>query len=371
YLLAWTRADKSMRNKPGDDSAARWSLQQAYTTQGPSGESLVAFSFDPVGASLFGDLTGRHRPESPNGPFDLVAVLDNKVISNASLRDRIGAHGTISGGGAGGFSRAELDYLVRTLNAGALPAQLDEEPLVERTVGPQLGADNLRAGFIACLFGIVIVGIFLIGYYFLAGVVALAAVLLNILLILAGMSALGATFTLAGVAGIILTIGMAVDSNVLIFERLREEQQRGLSLRMAMRNAYDRAFSAILDSNVTAAITGVILYAIGTEDVKGFGLTLLLGIVASLFTSLFVTKTIFAWLINHRGVDRLGSLPLRFPKWDQMLKPNIDWMGKRYIFLGASAAFIAVGLILFGVNFAKGRVLDIEFAGGTVVQFNL
>ena len=368
YLLAWTRADKSMRNRPDQQ---QWSLQQAYTTQGQNGDLVVAFSFDPVGASLFGDLTGRHQVDSPNGPFDLVAVLDNKVISNARLSSRIGAHGTISGGGAGGFGRTELDYLVRTLNAGALPAQLDEEPLVERTVGPQLGADNLKRGFIACIFGVGVVAVFLLGYYFYAGAVALLALLMNVTLVLAGMSALGATFTLPSVAGIVLTVGVAVDANVLIFERLREEMHRGLSFRVAMRQAYHAARSAILDSNVTAAIAGVILYTIGSEDVRGFGLTLLLGIVSSLFTSLFVTKTIFAFLVNRFGFDRFESVPTKFPAWEKFLHPNFDWMGKAWIFVSFSVAFIIIGFATMVVEFEKGRLLDIEFAGGTIVQFNL
>lgn len=367
YLLVWMRSDKSLRNREG---APKWVLKGAGKTQGQSGEMLVMFTFDPTGALLFSDLTGRHRPESPGGPFDLAAVLDGKVISNARINDQIGATGTISGG-RGGFTPAQLEYLEKTLSAGALPAQLNDEPLVERTVGPQLGADNLRAGFVACIFGVLVVAVFLISYYYLSGVVAMIAVLLNIVLILAGMSALQATFTLPSVAGIILTIGMAVDANVLIFERLREEQQRGLSLRVAMINAYDRAFSAILDSNVTAATTGIILYLIGTEDVKGFGLTLLLGILSSLFTSLFVTKTIFAFLIDRMNIERLGSIPLSLPWWDRALRPSIDWMRKTPFFLGASAIFIAIGMSLFIMKYRAGEVLDIEFAGGTVVQFNL
>lgn len=367
YLLVWMKPDKSLRNREG---APKWVLKSAHKQYEQNGEVAIAFAFDPTGALLFGELTGRHTPQSPGGPFDLAAVLDGKVISNASINSQIGAQGQISGG-RGGFTPADVDYLEKTLSAGALPAQLNDEPLVERTVGPQLGADNLRAGFVACIFGVAIVAVFLISYYYLSGVVAMMAVLLNILLILAGMSALQATFTLPSVAGIILTIGMAVDSNVLIFERLREEQQRGLSLRVAMINAYDRAFSAILDSNVTAAITGVILYLIGTEDVKGFGLTLLLGIIASLFTALFVTKTIFAFLIDKMHVERLGSIPLSLPWWDRMLRPNIDWMGKRYVFLGASGLFILIGVSLFVWKFQADEVLDIEFAGGTTVQFNL
>jgi SecD/SecF fusion protein len=214
--------------------------------------------------------------------------------------------------------------------------------------------------------------VFLIGYYYLAGVVATIAVLLNMVLIMGAMAMLpGATITLPGIAGIVLTIGMAVDSNVLIFERLREEQMRGLSLRMALRNAYDRAWYAIFDSNVTTAITAAVLYFFGSEEVKGFGLTLLIGILASLFTALFVTKTLFAILIDRFGVDKLGSLPLTYPRWDQMLKPNIDWMGKAWAFYAFSAVFLTIGLVAFGVKLKQGQMLDIEFTKGTSVQFDL
>ena len=174
------------------------------------------------------------------------------------------------------------------LNAGSLPAQLTDEPISERTVGPQIGRGQPARRLVACIFGLVVVAVFLIGYYYLAGVVAYDR----------GAAEHGADpgrdggvqrdVHAAGVAGIVLTIGMAVDANVLIFERLREEQQRGLSLRMALRNAYDRAWSAILDGNVTPA-SPLLPFLVGTEEVKGFGLTLLIGILSSLFTALFVT----------------------------------------------------------------------------------
>ncbi len=369
YLLVWNTSEKSMVNRPG---LPQWGLASSYVTQGGTlgGESVVGFDFDAIGARYFGDLTGSHTPSSPGGPFTLAPVLDGKVISAPNIQSQIFGRGTISGG-RGGFKPAELAYLVNTLSAGSLPAQLKDEPMVERTVGPQLGADNLRRGLIACGFGVVVVAIFLIGYYFLSGVVAMVAVTLNLVLILAGMAAFETTFTLAGVAGIILTIGMAVDANVLIFERLREEQLKGLSIRLALRNAYDRAFSAIFDSNLTTAITAAVLVLIGTEEVRGFGITLLLGLVSSMFTALYVTKTIFALLIDKFGITRLSSLPLAIPAWDKLLKPNIDWMGKVWYFIVFSSVFIVVGLSLFVYKFSQGKVLDIEFAGGTTVQFEL
>ena len=359
YLLVWNTNELSIDSRDGE-----WGLARAMKGVDGNGFKAVDFRMDALGAQLFGDLSGANigRP--------LAIVLDNTIISAPTLQGRISSSGNITGGRSG-FSDAEQTYLAQTLNAGALPARLSEDPISERTVGPQLGRANLVRGLWACVYGLVIVAVFLIGYYYTSGVVAFIAVLMNMVIILASMAALQATFTLPSIAGIILSLGMAVDANVLIFERLREEQARGLSIRMALRNAYDRAFSAILDSNVTTGITAAILYALGSEEVKGFGLTLLIGIFASLFTALYVTKTIFGLMIDKFNLSNLGSLPLTLPKLNEFLTPNVDWMKKAGLFGGISAVIIAVGLALFGYYFVQGRVLDIEFAGGTTAQFEL
>jgi SecD/SecF fusion protein len=360
WALVYTTPEKSMVHREG---APPWALENASVDQSQLGARAVGFRFDPQGAQLFGQLTGANKGNL------MAVVLDDKIISAATIQSQIFQQGIISRDD--GYSEDELQYLIRTLNAGSLPAQLADEPISERTVGPQLGSDNLRAGMFACAFGLVVVAVFLIGYYYIAGVVATFAVLLNMVLILGSMAALNATFTLPGIAGIVLTIGMAVDANVLIFERLREEQMRGLSLRMALRNAYDRAFSAILDGNVTTGITSAILYIFGSEEVKGFGLTLMIGIVWSLFTALFVTKTIFGLMIDYGGLTKLSSFPLTFPRWDRMLRPNIDWMSKAWMFYAFSIVFLVLGLTAFGVKFAQDQMLDIEFTSGTQVQFEL
>jgi SecD/SecF fusion protein len=354
--------------KPADSldaNSGTWKLADASPTQNQIGQQVVAFRFDAVGGKLFGDMTQRHVREP------MAIMLDGRVISAPNINEPITTgSGTISGG-ENGFSTKELRYLVTMLSSGALPAQLNEEPISERTVGPQLGEDNLRRGLGACAFGLVVVAVFLTGYYYLAGVVAFVGVLINLVIILGAMAAINATFTLPGIAAVVLTVGSAVDANVLIFERLREEQHRGLGIRMAVRNAYDRAFSAILDSNMTTLITSAALIAFGTEEVKGFGITLVIGILASLFTSLFVTKTVFGLLIDRFGVKKLGSLPLSIPKWDQMLRPNVRWTKLAIPFAGFSAAFILVGLLLFAKYAAAGQVLDIEFASGTAVTFEV
>lgn len=360
YALVYTDPGRSLQHREG---AQQWALQRAEKLL-DQGQRKVGFRFDAVGARLFADLTGNNigRP--------LAIVLDGRIISAPVIRSQIMGSGEISGG-RGGFSVAEQNYLVSTLNAGSLPAQLTDEPIMERTVGPQLGEDNLRAGFIACILGLVVVAIFMIGYYYIKGAVAMIAVLLNLLLIMGGMAALNATFTLPAVAGIVLTIGMSVDANVLIFERFREELRRGLSLRAALAKGYDKAFSAILDGNLTTAITSAFLFLFGSEEVRGFGIALLIGLVSSMFTALYVTKTIFAFLIDRMGVEHLGSIPTTFPKWDQLLNPKIDWIGKAKYFIAFSAVVIAVGLTMFVIRLNQGRVLDIEFTSGTAVEFDL
>ena len=363
WILGSVKLEESLDRR---NLGGAWRLARAFDQRGDRGESVVAFNFDAAGGREFGTLTTRNvgRP--------MAIMLDGRVISAPNINTPItGGAGTITSGNPGGFSVKEKNYLVNMLNAGALPAQLGEQPIYERAVGPQLGEDNLRRGLIACGLGLVVVAVFLMSYYYLSGVVAFVAVLMNLVVILGVMAGIGATFTLPGIAAIVLTVGSAVDANVLIFERLREEQKRGLALRQAIRNAYDRAFSAILDSNMTTLITSAALWAFGTEEVKGFGITLIIGLLASLFTSLYVTKTIFGLLIDRWGVTKLGSLPLTYPKYDQMLRPNIRWTKLALPFAGFSVVFIVIGLGLFANYARQGRVLDIEFASGTAVTFEL
>ena len=356
-------------------SSEKWALDHANQESDQRGSRAVGFRFDPAGAKLFGDLTSYWanfaRRQGSDVHSRLAIVLDNKVISAPNIDEPITTGSGIISGGNAGFDVKDADYLINTLNAGSLPAQLSNEPISEEQVGPTLGADNLYKGLIACGFGLVVVGVFLISYYYVAGVVAFIAVCMNLVLILGTMAALNATFTLPSIAGIVLTVGTAVDANVLIFERLREEQHKGLALRMALRNSYAQARSAIIDSNMTSIITSLCLFLFGSEEVKGFGLTLIIGIVASLFTALYVTKTIFGIMIDKFGVKHLGSFPLTFPKWDRALRPNWDWMSKAWIFYSFSIVMIAIGLVLFVVKVSQGKMMDIEFSSGTSVQVEL
>ncbi len=360
YALAYVTSDRSMIHRTDRQP---WALASARPNRDGNGNNIVDFEFDAQGAKLFSELT-RNNIKSP-----LAIVLDERMISAPNINSEIGARGQISGGGAGGFDPTELKYLVNTLSAGSLPASLADEPISERTVSPQLGVDNLYRGLIASFIGVVVVGVFLIGYYYLAGLVAFFAVVMNLIIILGVLCMFGATFTMPSIAGIILTIGTAVDANVLVFERMREEEHRGFPLKLALQHAYDRAFSAIVDSNMTTIITSLCLYFFGSEEVRGFGLTLVIGITSSLFTALFVTKTIFAILIDKYGIKELGSIPTSFPKWDKLLKPDIDWMGLIWPFIAFSTIFTLIGVSAFFIK--KRDMFDIEFASGTAVQFEL
>jgi SecD/SecF fusion protein len=256
--------------------------------------------------------------------------------------------------------------MVNKLNAGSLPARLIEQPISVKTIGPSIGADNRDKGIKAGLIGLVTVLICMAVYYTLAGAIANVALLANLLFVLAIMALVRATFTLPGIAGIILTIGMSVDANVLIFERIREEQQRGSSLRIAVKNGYQRAFRTILDANITTFITATILFWVASEEIKGFAIVLMLGIASSMFTALFVTRVIFDWLLARRIIsDHLLMLLL-------IRKPNVNWMAKRPVFIGISSLLILGGLTVFLTrDDAKNNKYDIEFTGGTTAVINL
>ena len=249
------------------------------------GEPYVSLSFDSRGSRVFERITG------DNVGKRLAIVLDDKVYSAPVIRDKI------SGGKAqitGAFSMDEAKDLAIVLRAGALPAPVNI--LEERTVGPSLGKDSINQGFLSALIGAVIVIIFMALYYNLSGLIADLALVLNLLFIMAGLAFFGATLTLPGVAGIILTIGMAVDANVLIFERIREEMRLGKPPRASIEAGYARATVTILDSNLTTLIAALALFEFGTGPVKGFAVTLSIGLVANFITAVFCTHILFDYL---------------------------------------------------------------------------
>ncbi len=258
-------------------------------------DPYVSITFDKKGARTFERVTGENVNKR------LAIVLDNKVYSAPVIQDKI------SGGQAritGSFTTEEARDLAIALRAGALPAPV--EIIEERTVGPSLGSDSINMGLISMVVGGCLVIVFMMIYYKGAGIVANLALTLNILLIAGGLAAFQATLTLPGIAGIILTIGMAVDANVLIFERIREEMALGKTPRSAVEAGYGRATLTILDANVTTLIAALVLFQFGTGPVKGFAVTLSLGVIASLFTALILTRTIFDFFLVKRKVKTLS-----------------------------------------------------------------
>lgn len=258
-------------------------LTDARPDSDQNGMPAVAFRFNATGARAFGDYTANHIGE----PFAI--VLDGKVISAPVIQTHIaGGSGVITGR----FSVQQATDLALLLRAGALPAGMTF--LEERTIGPELGADSIQAGMIASAIGFAAVVVFMIASYGLFGFFASVALAINVIFIIAFMSLIGATLTMPGIAGIVLTMGTAVDANVLIFERVREELRRGIAPVRAFDIGYDKAMSAIVDANVTHFMVGMILFVLGAGPVRGFAVTLLIGIVASIFTALWLVRLIIA-----------------------------------------------------------------------------
>ena len=258
-------------------------------------EPYVSIAFDKKGSRIFEKVT------EENVKKRLAIVLDNRVYSAPVIQEKIaGGQARITGR----FSAEEANDLAIALRAGALPAPVNI--LEERTVGPSLGSDSIRQGLLSMCIGGILVILFMAVYYKGSGLIANFALLLNIVLISGGLAAFQATLTLPGIAGIILTIGMAVDANVLIFERIREELNLGKTPRAAVDAGYARATLTILDANVTTLIAALVLFQFGTGPVKGFAVTLSLGVIASLFTALIMTRQIFEFLLINRNMKRLS-----------------------------------------------------------------
>ncbi len=255
---------------------------------GNNNDYQISFSLKPGGAQKFGDWTGKNV-----GAY-MAVVLNNQIKSAPYIKSQIFDSGEISGK----FTKSTADDLVLTLKSGALPAKISYEE--ERTIGPSLGADSINAGVRASLFGLAFVVIFMLFYYRGAGVNAVIALLLNTLLTMAGLIMFDATLTLPGIAGLILGVGMAVDSNVLIFERIREELRAGKTVPESVDLGFDRAFITIIDTHITTIISSVILYMYGSSLIKGFAVTLILGLLINLFSAVFVSRTIFMWLIQRK-----------------------------------------------------------------------
>src|SRR5215216_1934783 len=267
----------------------------AVPSQGGGADDYeINFSLKRSGADKFGAWTGAHIGEY------MGVVLNGEVKSIAFIKSQIFDSGQISGR----FSKQSSEDLALTLRSGALPAPI--EYLEERTVGPSLGADSIRAGVRASLVGLGLVVVFMLIYYRGSGINAVVALILNMVLMLAGLIVFGATLTLPGIAGIILTIGMAVDSNVLIFERIREELISGKTISSAVDLGFQRAFITIIDTHVTTIISSLFLFVFGTGPIRGFAVTLVIGLLVNLFSAVYVSRTIFIWLLSRKKVESLS-----------------------------------------------------------------
>jgi len=331
-------------------------LTRAEASSDRRGQPCVNFQFNNAGGQLFGELTGNHLPDKMTDfTYKLGIVLDGELYSAPSIQSTITDRGEITGS----FSPQEVQELVNVLNAGSLPAALTKEPISKLFSGPTLGKDTIEKSTHAMIIACILVPLFMVWYYRFSGIVADIALILNMVMLFAVMFAIKAAFTLTGFAGLALTVGMAVDNNVLVYERLREELERGATLRMAIRNAFQRASAVIIDANLTTLLAATVLYVIGSDQVKGFAVTLWLGVAISMYTSVFVARVIFdiaekrQWITHAKMLRVIGHT-------------NIDFMG---LFRYTCTASIIVTVMAIVVAFSRGKGLfDIDFTGGVSVQ---
>jgi SecD/SecF fusion protein len=327
-------------------------------SQSQFNEPVVSLQFSPEGAKKFAEIT------ASNIGRRLAIVLDGKVQSAPNIKEAIPSGQAVI---SGRFDVAQAQDLALVLRVGALPAPMHIEE--ERTIGPLLGQDSINKGIKATIIGGGLVVVFMAFYYLLMGVISDIALLMNLLMILGGLGLLpvlfpgiSATLTLPGIAGIALSLGMAVDANVLINERIREELSGGKTLRTAITNGYHRAFSAILDSHMTNLIAAIIMFQFGTGPIRGFAVTLTIGLISSMFTSIVVTHTILEFLLNSGMIK--NSLPML-----RLIKDTkLDFIGKRKIFYALSMTLIAISFITY---FKKGKqAYGIDFAGGQLQEYS-
>lgn len=341
-------------------------LARAKVEFGKNGNYEVAFKMTTGGAEKMLKLTGANQPEA-NRDFKrrMAILLDGAVLSAPNLNSPIRGEGVIQGA----FTLKDVEFLVQILNSGSLPGAISKVPISQNVVGASMGKDAIAKGQYASWMSLAVTVLCVIAYYRFAGVIATIALALNLAMIFACMMLFRQPLTLAGLAGLVLSVGMSVDANVLVFERIREERQRKATPRLAIRNGFDRAWTTIFDSNLTTLISALVLYYVGTEQIKGFAITLIIGLAISMFTAVFFAHKLFeiaerwgfAWLNMSDYVNGIKN---------SLFGPgNIDFLKYRNICYGLSGALILIGLI---ATFLRGReMLDIDFNGGTSVVFVL
>ena len=354
YVLLHDSDAKAMTRTDG----TQWALIGARRDVDPAlGSAAVSFQLDQIGGQRMAQLTG------PNEGMPMAIVLDDQVYSAPRLNSRISDTGIITGQ----FSEADISYLVRVLTAGSLQAKVSPDPISVNILGPSIGADNFEKGKQAVLLSVSITAVLMLVYYFLAGVVAVIAIAVNSILIFGIMGVIDGTFTLPGLAGVALSVAMAVDANVLIYERLREETAAGTPLRGAIATAYKRALSAIIDGNVTNLIVCVVLYNVGATEVKGFALTMSIGVITTLFTGIWVTRALFESMLES-GLRSVPMLPTVFPAISRFLLPKFDWVGARPMLLLVSGALFVASLV--AVVTRGNDIFETEFRGGVAMSLS-
>ncbi len=361
------------------------SLVSAAVQRDPtSGQLSIGFTLNAEGGMIFSTLTRNYKAHGPKNPTDrgrqLAIILDETLISAPVINSEIGSRGEITGR----FDAKSANKLANELNAGALPAPL--KILAETSVSPTVGEDAKHAGVIAAALGFALVALFMFYYYWTTGLVADIALFLdvallpkalvfvaNILGVFAHDPSMGGggsmqlpVLTMPGIAGLVLSLGMAVDANVLIFERIREEFAAGRNAGDAIKNGYGRAFTAIFDSNLTTIITGIILFVVGTGPVRGFAITLTAGVVISMFTAVVVTR-----LVLDHTVDSARTLPFKMREFFKA--PKFDFMKMTKYTVGGSFAIIALTLLIFAIRGLTNpaSVLAVDLTGGTSIVYNL
>jgi len=314
------------------------------------GNPAVGFEFKPDRSADFSEFTESHLKKG------LAIVLDGKIISAPVIKSVLPGAGIISGPEPKGFRVGDRDKLVTVLKSGSISVK----PILlsRHHIGPTLGQTSIERGQTAALVGLSAVFVFIIAYYFLAGLVASISLAINLSLLLAALIFLEATLTLPGFAGIVLTVGMAVDANILIFERIREEKDKGKTIAQALKNGFERAFLTIVDANATTFITGFILFSFGTGPIKGFAVTLMIGIVTSLFSALLISKVVLAIMLE-RGLQKLNMFRL-------LGEVKIDFLSMRSKAAVVSVLAIAGGIVLLVL--VSGSILGLDFTGGYSAQ---
>jgi SecD/SecF fusion protein len=341
-------------------------LARAKVAFGKSGNYEVEFTMTTGGAEKMLKLTGANQPD-PNTGFKrrMAILLDNVVLSAPNLNSPIRGQGVIQGA----FTLKDVEFLVNILNSGSLPGAISKEPVSQHVIGASMGVDAITKGKYASALGLITTVLCVLAYYRFSGLVATLALALNLAMIVGCMMLFQQPLTLPGLAGLVLSVGMSVDANVLVFERMREERQKNATPRMAIRNGFDRAWTTIFDSNLTTLISAAVLYYVGTEQIKGFAITLIIGLAISMFTAVFFAHKLF------EVAERWNILSLGMSDWVNSLKQQffgegvIRFLDYRKVCFAISALLILIGLV---ATFLRGReFLDIDFNGGTSVVFVL